>query len=101
MAGTVEEVRPPVTITACEGFVDRANARAGQTVLIQAGAGGIGHIAIQIARARVVEVFATVLSCIICPSMFPVSETALSAADPPARKKPARYDHLRLLLLFI
>ncbi len=51
---------PLVTITAWEGLVDRANVRAGQTVLIHAGAGGIGHIAIQIARAKGAEVFATV-----------------------------------------
>ncbi|AXC11903.1 quinone oxidoreductase [Acidisarcina polymorpha] len=51
---------PLVTITAWEGLVDRANVQAGQTVLIHAGAGGIGHIAIQIARARGAEVFATV-----------------------------------------
>ena len=51
---------PLVTITAWEGLVDRANVRAGQTVLIHAGAGGIGHIAIQIARAKGAKVFATV-----------------------------------------
>ena len=51
---------PLVTITAWEGLVDRANVRDGQTVLIHAGAGGIGHIAIQIARAKGAEVFATV-----------------------------------------
>jgi len=51
---------PLVTITAWEGLVDRANVRAGQTVLIHAGAGGIGHIAIQIAVAKGAEVFATV-----------------------------------------
>lgn len=51
---------PLVTITAWEGLVDRANVRAGQTVLIHAGAGGIGHIAIQIAQAKGAKVFATV-----------------------------------------
>ena len=51
---------PLVTITAWEGLVDRANVSVNQTVLIHAGAGGIGHIAIQIARARGAEVFATV-----------------------------------------
>lgn len=50
---------PLVTITAWEGLVDRANVRLGQTALIHAGAGGIGHIAIQLARARGAEVFAT------------------------------------------
>ncbi len=51
---------PLITITAWEGLVDRATVRAGQTVLIHAGAGGIGHIAIQIARAFGAQVFATV-----------------------------------------
>ena len=47
-------------ITAWEGLVDRANVRSGQKVLIHAGAGGVGHVAVQIARARGAEVFATV-----------------------------------------
>jgi NADPH:quinone reductase-like Zn-dependent oxidoreductase len=51
---------PLVTITAWEGLVDRAKVQSGQTVLIHAGAGGIGHVAIQIARAKGAEVFATV-----------------------------------------
>lgn len=50
---------PLVTITAWEGLVDRAGVRAGQKVLIQGGAGGVGHVAIQIARAHGAEVFAT------------------------------------------
>ena len=51
---------PLVTITAWEGLVDRANIHSGQTALIHAGAGGVGYVAIQIARARGAEVFATV-----------------------------------------
>jgi len=51
---------PLITITAWEGLVDRAKVHAGQTVLIHAGAGGVGHIAIQIARAFGAQVFATV-----------------------------------------
>jgi NADPH:quinone reductase len=51
---------PLSTITAWEGLVDRAGVRAGQTVLIHAGAGGVGHIAVQIARAFGSQVFATV-----------------------------------------
>ena len=50
---------PLVVITAWEGLVDRAGVKPGQTVLIQGGAGGIGHVAIQIARAFGAEVFAT------------------------------------------
>ncbi|MEU4173134.1 zinc-dependent alcohol dehydrogenase family protein [Streptomyces sp. NPDC026665] len=52
-------VLPLVVITAWEGLVDRAQVGAGHKVLIHGGAGGIGHVAIQIARARGAEVFAT------------------------------------------
>lgn len=45
-------------ITAWEGLVDRAHVQSGQKVLIQ-GVGGVGHTAIQIARAFGAEVFAT------------------------------------------
>jgi NADPH2:quinone reductase len=48
---------PLVFITAWEGLVDRAAVRPGQKVLIH-GAGGVGHIAIQLAHARGAEVFA-------------------------------------------
>jgi NADPH2:quinone reductase len=51
---------PLSTITAWEGLVDRAGVHAGQTVLIHAGAGGVGHIAVQIAHAFGAQVFATV-----------------------------------------
>jgi NADPH:quinone reductase-like Zn-dependent oxidoreductase len=50
---------PLSVITAWEGLVDRAEVHADQTVLIHAGAGGVGHIAIQIARAHGAKVFAT------------------------------------------
>ena len=50
---------PLIFITAWEGLVDRANIRPGQKVLVQGGGGGVGHIAIQIARAFGAEVFAT------------------------------------------
>lgn len=46
-------------ITAWEGLIDRAHIRSGQTVLIQGGAGGVGHVAVQIARALGARVFAT------------------------------------------
>lgn len=50
---------PLVIITAWEGLVDRAGVQAGQTVLVQGGAGGVGHVAVQIARALGATVFAT------------------------------------------
>ena len=51
---------PLITITAWEGIVDRAKVREGQKVLVHAGAGGVGHIAVQLAKAFGAEVFATV-----------------------------------------
>jgi NADPH:quinone reductase-like Zn-dependent oxidoreductase len=45
--------------TAWEALVDTANLRAGQTVLIHGGSGGVGHLAIQIAKAKRAKVFAT------------------------------------------
>jgi NADPH:quinone reductase-like Zn-dependent oxidoreductase len=53
---------PLVAITAWEGLVDRAKVCAGQTVLVHAGAGGVGHVAVQLARAYGAKVFATVSS---------------------------------------
>ena len=51
---------PLAVITAWEGLVDRAHVGAGQKVLVHGGAGGVGHVAVQLARARGAEVFATV-----------------------------------------
>ena len=51
---------PLSCITAWEGLVDRAAAGEGQGVLVHAGAGGVGHVVVQIAQARGAEVFATV-----------------------------------------
>ncbi len=50
---------PLVFITAWEGLVDRAAVRANQTVLVHGGAGGVGHIAVQLAKTRGATVFAT------------------------------------------
>lgn len=49
---------PLITITAWEGLVDRARLHAGQTLLVQGGAGGVGHVAVQIGLALGAEVFA-------------------------------------------
>lgn len=50
---------PLVVITAWEGLVDRARVAPRQKVLVHGGAGGIGHVAVQLARARGAEVYAT------------------------------------------
>ena len=51
---------PLVLLTAWEALYDRARLTPGQTVLIHAGAGGVGHIAIQLAKLRQCRVITTV-----------------------------------------
>lgn len=50
---------PLVFITAWEGLVDRAKTQSGQTVLVHGGAGGVGHMAVQLARSLGAKVYAT------------------------------------------
>lgn len=50
---------PLAIVTAWEGLVDRAQVGSGKTVLIHGGAGGVGHIAVQLAIAHGATVFAT------------------------------------------
>src|SRR5262249_45265696 len=50
---------PLIFITAWEGLVDRADVCGGHKVLVHGGAGGVGHIAVQLASAFGAEVFAT------------------------------------------
>jgi len=50
---------PLVTITAWEGLIDRAHIRPEQTLLVQGGGGGVGHVAVQIGVALGARVFAT------------------------------------------
>ncbi len=51
---------PLVLITAWEALHDRARIAAGQKVLVHAGAGGVGHVAVQLAREAGCAVAATV-----------------------------------------
>ena len=53
---------PLVLITAWEALYDRGRLQAGQTVLVQAGAGGVGHVAVQLAALRGARVCTTVSS---------------------------------------
>lgn len=53
---------PLVFITAWEALHDRARIVSGQTVLIHAGAGGVGHAAIQLAKHAGAKVITTVSS---------------------------------------
>jgi NADPH:quinone reductase-like Zn-dependent oxidoreductase len=50
---------PLAALTAWQALVDTAGLKEGQTVLIHAGAGGVGHFAIQIAKAKGAKVIAT------------------------------------------
>jgi NADPH2:quinone reductase len=50
---------PLIFITAWEALVDKAHVKSGQKVLIHGGAGGVGHIAVQIALASGAKVFTT------------------------------------------
>jgi len=51
---------PLALITAWEALLDRGNLQKGQSILIHAGAGGVGHIAIQLAHYFDARVAATV-----------------------------------------
>jgi NADPH2:quinone reductase len=53
---------PLVLITAWGALFDRGGLQAGQTVLIHAGAGGVGHVAIQLAKLKGAKVITTVNS---------------------------------------
>ena len=53
---------PLVSITAWEALFQRAHLTAEHTILIHGGVGGVGHIAVQLARAIGAKVFATVTS---------------------------------------
>jgi NADPH:quinone reductase-like Zn-dependent oxidoreductase len=50
---------PLVSLTAWQALVEHADLRPGQRVLIHAAAGGVGHVAVQIAKARGAHVIGT------------------------------------------
>lgn len=52
-------VLPLVSLTAWEALYERLNLHPGQVVLIHAGAGGVGHMAIQLAKLRGCSVITT------------------------------------------
>jgi len=51
---------PLVLLAAWEALVERANLQAGQTILIHAAAGGVGHVALQLAHHLGANIAATV-----------------------------------------
>ena len=50
---------PLAALTAWQALVETADVQAGQRVLVHAAAGGVGHLAVQIAKARGAEVLGT------------------------------------------
>jgi NADPH:quinone reductase-like Zn-dependent oxidoreductase len=50
---------PHVTLTAWQGLIEFADLSEGQTVLIHAAAGGVGHVAVQLAKWRGAKVIGT------------------------------------------
>jgi NADPH:quinone reductase-like Zn-dependent oxidoreductase len=50
---------PLAFVTAWQGLVERVDVKQGDRVLVQGGAGGVGHIAVQIARKLGATVYAT------------------------------------------
>lgn len=76
---------PLIFITAWEGLVDRAKVAPGMNVLIHGGAGGVGHMAIQIAKAKGANVFTTVTpnmnDLIQCYGATPIDYTSLSVKE--------------------
>jgi NADPH:quinone reductase len=56
----VAAAAPLVLITAWEALYDRGRLEAGRRVLIHAGAGGVGHVAIQLAKLQGADVCTTV-----------------------------------------
>ncbi|GHH88374.1 quinone oxidoreductase [Streptomyces sulfonofaciens] len=76
---------PLAVITAWEGLVDRAGVHGGQRVLVHGGAGGVGSVAVQIARARGGEVYATESAAKVPVvrdlGAVPIDRTAMSVAE--------------------
>lgn len=81
---------PLAVITAWEGLVDRAAVRAGHKVLVHGGAGGVGHLAVQIARAHGAEVFATG-SPRALRAIADLGATAIDRTTTPVREYVDRY----------
>ena len=50
---------PHVTLTAWQGLIEFADLSEGQTILIHAAAGGVGHVAVQLAKWRGAKVIGT------------------------------------------
>jgi NADPH2:quinone reductase len=79
--------------TSHHALVDRAQLKAGETVLVLGAAGGVGTSAIQIAKAmgaRVIAAASTDEKCALCTSSAPTppSTTARATSATPSRPPP-------------
>ncbi len=80
---------PLVAITAWEGLVDLMHLQGDGTLLVHGGAGGVGHVAIQLARAFGARVYATgrpsQAGAIAALGATPIDPEAVSVAEYVAR----------------
>lgn len=83
---------PLVALTTVQGLVDRAGAKAGQSILIHAGSGGIGSFAVQYAKAIGMEVTATTSSRNAEMVRGLGADHVIEYDKEDYRKRPARYD---------
>ena len=81
---------PLVGITAYEGLT-RAGVAAGQKVLVQGGAGGVGHVAVQLAKHFGAEVYATGAGGAQTPIIEGYGATAISFIDEPVSEYVEKY----------
>jgi NADPH:quinone reductase-like Zn-dependent oxidoreductase len=73
---------PHVTLTAWQALIELAGLTRGQTVLIHAAAGGVGHIAAQLAKWRGAEVIGTASSNIEFLRELPVDQAINYSTTP-------------------
>jgi NADPH2:quinone reductase len=78
---------PLVLVTAWEALYGRANIRAGQRLLVQGGAGGVGHVAVQLGVLAGAHVSATVSSAAKAELVASFGATAIDYRTQPASGK--------------
>lgn len=81
---------PLVGITAYEGLT-RAGIAAGKKVLVQGGAGGVGHVAVQLAKHFGADVYATGAGGAQSPIIEGYGATAISFLDEPVSDYVEKY----------
>ncbi len=82
---------PLVSITAFEALFDRMRLTVGQTVLVHGGAGGVGHIAVQLAVSAGARVYATDHGAERLATIEALGATPIDYAAEPVDDYVARY----------